>query len=168
MLLYENVVLRRILQPSVLVRALESRERLGFLVKRLDIDCFVPRGYYQLHDDVDDLRRILALCPNLSHFGFLPPFRTPRIPSTLPALGSSITSLECNGSILYFVILPSLLQLSDTLKSLTLPIPSTYDDGHPVLLFGILEDLHLRLEEDSVVSTSNSQSAKTAVTQPLF
>jgi hypothetical protein len=29
------------------------------------------------------------------------------------------------------------------------------DDGHSVLLFGSLEDLHLRLGEDSVVSTSN-------------
>ncbi|KAJ7879631.1 hypothetical protein B0H14DRAFT_3435053 [Mycena olivaceomarginata] len=66
-----------------------------------------------------------------------------------------LTSLECNGGILYSAILPSLLQLSNTLKSLILTIPSTYDDGHPVLLFGSLEDLHLRLGEDSVVSTSN-------------
>ncbi|KAJ7354675.1 hypothetical protein DFH08DRAFT_691748 [Mycena albidolilacea] len=151
-LLYESVALRRILQLPVFVRALDGRQGLAALVKRLDINCFVPQGYYQLHDT--EVRRILALCPNLSHLGFSPPFRLPGIPCTLPALSFSITSLECNGLIPYPAIVTSLLQLSDKLKSLTLTIPSTYDEGHPVLVFGSLENLYLRIEEDSMVSPS--------------
>ncbi|KAJ7879625.1 hypothetical protein B0H14DRAFT_1607467 [Mycena olivaceomarginata] len=49
-LLYESVALRRILQLPVFVRALDGRQGLAALVKRLDMNCFVPQGYYQLHD----------------------------------------------------------------------------------------------------------------------
>ncbi|KAJ7873934.1 hypothetical protein B0H14DRAFT_2719314, partial [Mycena olivaceomarginata] len=129
-LLYESVVLRRILQLPVF---------------RLNLNCFPPRGYCQLYEN--GTRRILALCPNISHFGFSPPFLIPGFSSTLLALPSSITSLECNSNIAYPV-------LSDNLRSLTLAIPSTYDEGHPVLLFGRVEDLCLIMEPDSVVSPS--------------
>ncbi|KAJ7354687.1 hypothetical protein DFH08DRAFT_956071 [Mycena albidolilacea] len=133
-LLYESVVLRRILQLPVFVRALEGRDGLGPLVKHLNLNCFPPRGYCQLYEN--GTRRILALCPNISHFGFSPPFLIPGFSSAFLALPSSITSLEY------------------PLPSQSLAIPSTYDEGHPVLLFGRVEDVCLIMEQDSVVSPS--------------
>jgi hypothetical protein len=152
MLLYERVQLRRILHLPVFVRSLESPTGLGHLVKHLDIDCFVPRGYSQLLEN--ETKRIFELCPNLAHFGFIPPFWIPILYCSLPYMSSSITSLEYSGTVPYSVILPSLIQLSQNLESLTLTLPVTYDDGHPLLAFDRLHDLHVKLEPDSTVSVS--------------
>ncbi|KAF7357811.1 F-box domain-containing protein [Mycena venus] len=142
-LLYEKVTLRRITQLPVFVRALEGRQGLGPLVKCLDIDCFVPRGYSRLHQN--ETQRIMELCPKLIHVGFSPCFRIPGLACSLPAMmSSSVTSLEFNSSIPYSTILPSLIEHSQYLKSLALAIPDT--EGHPALAFSRLEDLRLKIE----------------------
>ncbi|KAJ7680784.1 hypothetical protein DFH06DRAFT_429069 [Mycena polygramma] len=151
-LLYQTVTLRRITQLPIFVRALEGREELGSLVKRLDIDCFVPRGYSKLHETEN--RRIFKLCPNLSHVGFSPPFWIPGKPFPLPAMNSSITSLEFASDIPYSAVLPALTQLCHTLKSLVITLPAAYDDDHPILTFGSLQDLSVTLEPYSVISVS--------------
>ncbi|KAJ6594414.1 hypothetical protein B0H19DRAFT_1095406 [Mycena capillaripes] len=149
-LLYERVVLRRISQLPVFVRTIEGREGLGALVKHLDVDCFVPRGYSKLLGS--ETKRIIELCPNLSHVRLSPPFWIPELPCSLPAMSDSIISLS--SSIPYSAILPSLMQLSYNLKSLVITIPAAYDDSHPVLAFDRLEDLCLKIEENSAVSVS--------------
>ncbi|KAJ7680925.1 hypothetical protein DFH06DRAFT_432090 [Mycena polygramma] len=151
-LLYEAVTLRRITHLPVFVRALEGRAGLGSLVKHLDVDCFVPRGYSKLHEH--ESKRILDLCPNLSHVGFSPVFGITGIPPILPAMSSSITSLAFSSSIPYSAILPALVHLCGSLTSLAFTIPSAEDD-HPTLTFDKLEDLRLTLELYSVVSGSN-------------
>ncbi|KAJ6507296.1 hypothetical protein C8R47DRAFT_1100821 [Mycena vitilis] len=151
-LLYEAVTLRRIIQLPVFVRALESRAGLGSLVKHLDIDSFIPRGYSKLHEH--ESKRILELCPNLSHVGFSPPFGIPELPPILPAMSSSITSLAFSSSIPYSAILPALVHLCSSLTSLAFTIPSAEDD-HPPLTFDKLEDLRLTLEVYSVVLGAN-------------
>ncbi|KAJ7680926.1 hypothetical protein DFH06DRAFT_432083 [Mycena polygramma] len=151
-LLYETVTFRRITQLPVFVRALEGRAGLGCLVKHLNLDCFVPRGYSKLYEH--ESKRILELCPNLSHVGFSPPFWTPVTPP-FPAMNPSITSLEFSSDIPYAAILPVLVQHCSSLKSLVITIPAAVDGGHPILTFTKLEDLRLTLELDSAVSGSN-------------
>ncbi|KAF7351125.1 hypothetical protein MSAN_01675000 [Mycena sanguinolenta] len=130
-LLYERVTLRRITQLPVFVRALERREELRALVKHVDMNCFVPRGYSKLHEH--ETKRMLGLCPNLLHVGFSPQFWIPELPHSIPTINSgSITSLEYNSHIPYSNIHPSL--------------------DHPVLDFPRLEDLCLTITTDSVVS----------------
>ncbi|KAJ7244127.1 hypothetical protein B0H12DRAFT_1129499, partial [Mycena haematopus] len=151
-LLYESVALRRITQLPVLARALEGREELRSLVKSVRINCLAPRGYSKLHEH--ETKRILGLCPNIVHVGFSPPFWIPGLPHSLPTTidFGSITSLEYNQHIPYSAILPSLVRLSQTLKSLALPVPAVYDAAHPVLEFPKLEDLCVTLTPKSVVS----------------
>ncbi|KAJ6497664.1 hypothetical protein C8R45DRAFT_983785 [Mycena sanguinolenta] len=150
-LLYERVTLRRITQLPVFVRALERREELRPLVKHVDINCFVPRGYSKLHEH--ETKRMLGLCPNLQHVGFSPQFWIPELPQSIPTINSgSITSLEFNCHIPYSNIHPSLVHLSQNLKSLTFTIPAALDEGHPVLDFPRLEDLCLTITTDSVIS----------------
>ncbi|KAJ6507295.1 hypothetical protein C8R47DRAFT_1209215 [Mycena vitilis] len=151
-LLYETVTFRRITQLPVFVRALEGRAGLGCLVKHLNLDCFVPRGYPKLYEN--ETKRILELCPSLSHVGFSPPFWTPVTPP-FPAMNSYITSLEFSSDIPYAVSLPVLVHHCSSLKSLVITIPAAVDGGHPVLTFPKLEDLRLTLEFYSAVSGSN-------------
>ncbi|KAJ7444853.1 hypothetical protein FB451DRAFT_1412976 [Mycena latifolia] len=148
-LLYESVTLRRIAQMPVFVRALEGRDGLGYLVKHLDLNCFVPRGYSTLHHT--ETKRILKLCPNLSHIAYAPAFWIPDLTYSLPTMGSFITSLEFSETVPYSTIFPSLVELCQTLKCLTLTVPETYDE-HPALTFDRLEELRLTLNEGSVVS----------------
>ncbi|KAJ6497684.1 hypothetical protein C8R45DRAFT_135781 [Mycena sanguinolenta] len=150
-LLYERVTLRRITQLPVFVCTLEGREELRSLVKHVDINCFVPRGFLQLHEH--ETKRILELCSSLSHVGFSPTFYIPELPQCIPTINSgSITSLEYSYLIPYSDILPSLVHLSQNLKSLTFTMPAAYDEDHPVLTFPRLEDLCLGFTVESVVS----------------
>ncbi|KAJ7680895.1 hypothetical protein DFH06DRAFT_1290582 [Mycena polygramma] len=151
-LLYESVVLYRITQLPLFVRALEAREGLGSLVKHLDIDCFVPRGYSKLHET--ESKQILELCPNLSHIGFSPVFWIPENPCVIPTMNSSITSLHFSSDTPYSAILPALAQFCSSLKSLAITIPGA-DDHYPILTFNKLKALHLTLEWYSAPSTSN-------------
>ncbi|KAJ6576085.1 hypothetical protein DFH09DRAFT_1150340 [Mycena vulgaris] len=151
-ILYESVVIRRIGQMPAFVRALEAREGLGALVRHLDITCFLPRGYYELHDT--ETKKIFAFCPRLSHFAFTPGFFIPARPRTLPALVSTITSLEYSDCVDYSLILPSLVQLCQTLRSLSLTLPETYDSNHPTLMLPSLENLRLGLADDSMIPTA--------------
>ncbi|KAJ7045990.1 hypothetical protein C8F04DRAFT_1066966 [Mycena alexandri] len=145
-LLYERVTLRRILHLSVFVRALESREGLGALVRHLNVDCFVPHGYSRLYGT--ETERILKLCPNLSHIGVSPPFWIPGLPCLLPPMSSTITSLEFSRGFPYSTILPFLVELSHNLKSLVLSLPAV-DDQHPALTFDKLEVLGLDVDNES-------------------
>ncbi|KAJ7676177.1 hypothetical protein B0H17DRAFT_1080465 [Mycena rosella] len=146
--LYESVVLRRIGQMPAFVRALEGREDVGGLVRHLQISYFLPRGYYGLHDS--QTRIIMALCSNISHFAFTP--RT--LLCTLPSVGSTITSLEYGPSLEYSDILPSLVQLCPTLRSLSLTLPEKYSPEHPTLTFPNLENVRLELASDSTIPGS--------------
>ncbi|KAJ7762476.1 hypothetical protein B0H16DRAFT_1883951 [Mycena metata] len=144
-LLYETVILYRIPQLPTLVRALECREGLGNLVKHLDITFFTPRGYTALLET--DTRRLFELCPRLSRFGFAPTYLVPGLIHVLPPLASTITCLDYGDIVEMSMILPSLVQLHRTIRSLSLTITSTPYDG-PQLNFDSLEDLHLRLAKD--------------------
>ncbi|KAK7057561.1 hypothetical protein R3P38DRAFT_2680390 [Favolaschia claudopus] len=148
-ILYERVILRRITQLPVLACALESRTGLGALIKHLDFDSFVPRGYSNLHKH--ETERILALCPNLSHLGFSPPCVGSRIPYSLPTVASSVTSVEYNRNIPYSAILPTLISLSPTLVCVTFALPKGHIDEHPVIEYPKLKALHLLVDNDSVV-----------------
>ncbi|KAJ7350492.1 hypothetical protein DFH08DRAFT_861633 [Mycena albidolilacea] len=149
-LLYERVTLRRITQLPVFVRVLEGRKGLGALVKHVSIDCFVPRGYSRLHER--ETKQILRLCSNLLHVGFSPLSWIPELPCPLPTSSCSIISLEYSPCMLYSVILPSLLHLSQTLESSTFTLPAAYDEGHPLLNFPRLEYLCPTVTSKSVVS----------------
>jgi hypothetical protein len=138
------------LQLPVFVHVLEDREGLGALVKHMGINCFVPRGYSRLHKH--ETKQILRLCPNLSHVGFSLLFWIPELPCPLPTSSSSIISLEYSPCMPYSVILPSLLQLAQTLGSLTFTLPAAYDQGHPLLNFPRLEYLCRTVTSKSVVS----------------
>ncbi|KAJ7162064.1 hypothetical protein C8R46DRAFT_342911 [Mycena filopes] len=152
-LLYERVTLRRILQLPVFVRALETREGLGALVRHLDLDCFVPHGYALLYEA--ETARIAELCPNLVHVGVSPPFWIPGLPSPLAAMSSSnITSLEYSSSVPYSAILPTLVALSPTLQSLVLTLPAAQPSEHPLLIFPKLAGLSVHLNSDSSVPAS--------------
>ncbi|KAJ6507284.1 hypothetical protein C8R47DRAFT_88765 [Mycena vitilis] len=151
-LFYESVTLLRITQLPVFVSALEGRAGLGFLVKHLDIDSFVPRGYIELYEM--ESQRILKLCPNLTHVGFSPVFWIPENPCVFPTINSSITSLQFGSDIPYSAVLPALAQLCGRLKSLAITIPGA-DDHHPILNFSQLESLRPTLVWYSEPSTSN-------------
>ncbi|KAJ7045966.1 hypothetical protein C8F04DRAFT_455626 [Mycena alexandri] len=144
-LLYETVILYRIGQLPTLVRALEGREGLGSLVKHLDITFFTPRGYTALLES--DTRRLFELCPRLSRFGFAPAYLNPGLTHVLPPLASTITCLDYGDIVQMSMILPSLVQLHRTIRSLSLTVTTTPYDG-PQLNFDSLEDLHLRLAQD--------------------
>ncbi|KAJ7147018.1 hypothetical protein C8R44DRAFT_758614 [Mycena epipterygia] len=147
--LYESVMLRSIGQLPAFVDALKARDGLGDYVRSIDLCCFVPHGYYKLHDS--EIKKIFALCPRLSHFAFTPSFFFPGSPGTLPALASTITSLEYEANIEYSAILPSLIQLCHTLRSLSLTLPDNYNADHPTLAFDNLENLRLGLAKDSLI-----------------
>jgi len=68
-------------------------------------------------------------------------------------MNSSITSLEYSSSIPYSAILPSLVQLSQNLKSLALAIPG--GEGYSAITFNRLENLRLKVESESGSSLSN-------------
>ncbi|KAJ7149790.1 hypothetical protein C8R43DRAFT_499868 [Mycena crocata] len=146
-LFYESVTLRRIGQIPAFLRTLEEREGLGAFVRRLEIGCFVPTGYAALHDC--DTTKILLLCPRLSHFAFNPPSNIPLGSCPIPDIVASITSFEWSGNVDYWLVLPSLLRLAPTLRSLALTLPSDFDDAHPLLNLPNLEDLRLRVTPDS-------------------
>ncbi|KAJ7282839.1 hypothetical protein C8J57DRAFT_1296675 [Mycena rebaudengoi] len=142
-LLYENVVLRRIGQLPAFVRALEGRVGLGALVCRLDLSCFVPRGYSWLFQR--ETQNLIELCPRLEHIAFNPPFTIPTLAYVLPPIGSAITSLECSGAVDASVVLDLLIRLCNTLRSLSFTPPESWDDNGPELVFENLEDLYVRI-----------------------
>ncbi|KAJ7121282.1 hypothetical protein C8R43DRAFT_1136539 [Mycena crocata] len=107
--LYESVLFPSIGQLPAFVRDLEDRDGPGFLVRYLDISCMIPRGYCRLFESESE--KLFRLCPRLMHFGFVPIYLIPLVPRSLPIMSASITSLE------YSEVLPSLLQLSGTLRS---------------------------------------------------
>ncbi|KAJ7085811.1 hypothetical protein B0H15DRAFT_371127 [Mycena belliarum] len=146
-LLYESVTLRRITHLPVFAQALEERGELGYLVKHLDVSCFVPRGYSTLH--FSETKKILDLCPKLSHIRFAPVLWIPQLPCYLPTMTSSVTSLEFSDAIPYSTIFPCLLQLSKQLKCLVLTVPPSYE-AHPVLTFPNLTKFYVGLNDESV------------------
>ncbi|KAJ7149816.1 hypothetical protein C8R43DRAFT_1236389 [Mycena crocata] len=146
-LLYESMTLRRIGQIPAFFRTLEEREGLGAFVRRLETGCCVPTGYSSLHDC--DTTKILLLCPRLSHFAFNPPSNILLSPCHIPNIVASITSFECSGNVDYSHVLPSLLRLAPTLRSLALTLPSDFNSIHPVLDLPNLEDLRLQVTDDS-------------------
>ncbi|KAJ6625742.1 hypothetical protein B0H10DRAFT_2000419 [Mycena sp. CBHHK59/15] len=137
-LLYESVTLRRIGQLPAFVRALEGREGVGALVAHLDISYYVPPGYSSLHQS--DTNKIFWLCPNLSHLGFIWSCTIPALP--LPPLSSSITSLEYSDAMPLSDILPSLIQLRQNLRSLSINL-TPFSHSDPEITFENLEDLRL-------------------------
>ncbi|KAJ6586396.1 hypothetical protein DFH09DRAFT_1274864 [Mycena vulgaris] len=140
-LLYNTVTLRRISQITTFVSALEAHDGLGSLVRKLNISCFVPRGYSELHDH--EIKTIFQLCPRLSHFGFKPPFFIPGPPKSPPAVGRNITSLEYNRTVEYSLVFPTLVQLCASLQSLALSLPTAYDASYPTLVFEQLRSLRV-------------------------
>ncbi|KAJ7282841.1 hypothetical protein C8J57DRAFT_1296688 [Mycena rebaudengoi] len=142
-LLYKNVALRRIGQLPAFVRALEGRVGLGALVCRLNLSCFVPRGYSLLFQR--ETQKLISLCPRLEHIAFNPPFTVPTLAYVLPPIGSTITSLECSSAVDAFVVLDLLIRLCNTLRSLSFTPPESWDDNGPELVFENLEDLYVRI-----------------------
>ncbi|KAJ7506755.1 hypothetical protein B0H11DRAFT_2323248 [Mycena galericulata] len=152
-LLYESVSIRRLGQLKSLIWALQAREGLSPLVRSLDINCLVPRGFCELHRS--EVKRLFELCPRLNHFGFCPandplgrlqPSETQRL---LPG-SQSITSLVFNGEVDYsLIILPALVQVCRNLRSLSLVLPDRKTANHPLLHFDNLQSLYLRINEGS-------------------
>ncbi|KAJ7651852.1 hypothetical protein B0H17DRAFT_1215152 [Mycena rosella] len=133
-LLYEGVRLRRIGQLPAFARALERHDGLGNLVRKLNIDYFVPHRAAELHNQ--KTRRIFQLCPRLTHFGFKPPFVIPNLLTVLHRVSHTITSLEYNDQMDYHLIFPTLVQLSTSLQSLAICLPAAYiATWHPMVVF---------------------------------
>ncbi|KAF7321981.1 F-box domain-containing protein [Mycena kentingensis (nom. inval.)] len=146
-LLYGHVHLRSIGQVVAFARSLEARPALGGLVLRLDLGCFVPRGYRTIFQA--ESTRILDLCPRLAHFGFVPVFlldhNNPELPHPLlPPLGSSITSLEISGAADSTGETGPLMLLRLQLLILRLPLSSTIWPNVS-MEFPVLEELFFRV-----------------------
>jgi hypothetical protein len=152
-LLYGAITLRRICQLSTFVRALEAREGLGSLVRNLNLTYYIPRECNALHHQ--ETKRIFQLCPRLLHFGFKPPFIIPAPLNILPRISYTITSLEYGSAVEFSLIFPTLVQLSASLRSLSLSIQATYEPVDETLFFEKLEDLRVRFAFDSMAPTPN-------------
>ena len=69
-ILYEDVVFHHIGQIPALVRTLEAHSKLGKLVKKLTVRCFVPSGYIRLFEE--QLRRVFGYCPFATRIFYSP------------------------------------------------------------------------------------------------
>ncbi|KAJ6571376.1 hypothetical protein B0H19DRAFT_660306 [Mycena capillaripes] len=149
--LYENVMLQSIGTLAAFMQAVETRAELGALVRRLEICYVVPSGYQLFH--AAEAKKIFELCPRITHFTFnpkvLPHAAPPLFP--LPGLGQAIANLDIGDFVQYSSILPALQRLCRTLQSLSITLPSKYDDGQTTLDFAHLENLRLALAMDSQV-----------------
>ncbi|KAF8217508.1 hypothetical protein K438DRAFT_2036938 [Mycena galopus ATCC 62051] len=161
--MYEDVTLQWIGQLPVFVRALETGAEVGVgaLVRRLEIGYWVPRGYHALQ--AAEIEKIFELCPLLTHFAFnpqlipsgpLPTFPLAPILRDGSSGGIRVTHLEISHSIEYPTVLPALVELCPTLKSLSLLLPTSYDTGHPTLTFPHLENFRLGLAAKSLLPGS--------------
>ncbi|KAJ7729766.1 hypothetical protein B0H16DRAFT_1586293 [Mycena metata] len=170
-LLYEKITLRRLNQLSALLGALEAQESLRHLVRSFDITFLGPQYFFEYHDF--EIRKIVELCPRLSHFGYFPPqndschtIEGQLLPSTS---SSAITSLGFS-DIPGWLLQPALIQHCRNLRSLSLPLsppmaPNTLmhmpispdtrrrykeEEARP-LSFDNLQVLHLTLFSGSVI-----------------
>ncbi|KAJ6506984.1 hypothetical protein C8R45DRAFT_971181 [Mycena sanguinolenta] len=158
--LYENLMLRSLGQLPAFIRTLEARPELATLVRRLEICYPIVRGYTTLHSTEAD--KIFELCPRLAHFVFNPPFfagghRAPTHPPAFPAIAGvcvALTNLDIGDDIDYSVVRPALVQLCETLQSLSMSLPDHYGDPHPTLVFARLENLRIALTSGSRVSAA--------------
>ncbi|KAJ7165272.1 hypothetical protein C8R46DRAFT_1220406 [Mycena filopes] len=139
--LYESVILQQIDQLSALVTAVENHVELGTLVRVLEISYFIPSGYHGIHDA--ETKKLLDMCPRLTHLVFHPQGRQWTLPIAMHPISRSITNLDMGDWVEYSAVLPTLVHLCETLKSLTLSLPDHYDDSHPTLTFAHLESLRL-------------------------
>ncbi|KAJ6503870.1 hypothetical protein C8R45DRAFT_1091639 [Mycena sanguinolenta] len=150
--LYEMVTLHSIGQLPVFAEALETIADggMGVFVQHLRIEYWVPRGYHTLHNT--ELKKIFELCPRLKHFAFnpqpLPLLPIPAFPE-VSTLGA-IAHLEICDRVKYAAVVPALVHLCPTLRSLSLLLPTTYDAHHPTLVFASLENLRLGVAAESV------------------
>ncbi|KAJ7204231.1 hypothetical protein C8J57DRAFT_1619832 [Mycena rebaudengoi] len=158
--LYENVMLRSLGQLAAFVHTLETRPGLAAFVRRLEICYPVVRGYTALHSTEAD--KIFELCPRLTHFVFNPPLiavghRAPAHPPAFPVIAGvslALTNLDIGDNVEYAIVLPALVQLCQTLQSLSLPLPDHYGDAHPTLTFARLENLRIAVVPGSRVSAA--------------
>ncbi|KAJ7101296.1 hypothetical protein B0H15DRAFT_943634 [Mycena belliarum] len=145
--LYKSVVIRQIGQLPAFVYALETREGLSALVRHFAISCFRPPGYHAMHDA--EIKKVFALCANVVDFAYTS--KLPSLPRPVDRpnliLPSTITRLEFGPFTDYDAILPLLVQLSPTLRTLSLALPTAYSDDHPRLVFARLESLRLEFGE---------------------
>ena len=148
---YEEVVFRQIGQIPALVRTLESSVvNIGRLIKKIDIRCFVPVGYFPLYEA--ELRRIFDRCPRVARVNFnvsaspanlaTDPMRTHCVFRylALQSIISKLTHLEC-GAMVLFENLVAGLQLCTNLTSLSFYLPSDTDAVSASLVMVQLEDL---------------------------
>ncbi|KAF7343837.1 hypothetical protein MSAN_01964900 [Mycena sanguinolenta] len=148
--LYENVNLQWIGQLPAFVQALEAHEELGACVRRLEIGYWVPDEYHVLQDA--EIGKIFELCPRLDHFAFNPRAYSGSLPlEPIRRVGAltTITHLEICERVQYAAILPALEELCTTLVSLSILLPSFYDDAYPTLAFKRLVRLRLVLDDRS-------------------
>ncbi|KAF8140904.1 hypothetical protein K438DRAFT_1995561 [Mycena galopus ATCC 62051] len=158
--LYENVMLRSVGQLAAFMGTLEARPEFAALVRRLEICYLVVRGYTALHSTEAD--KIFELCPRLTHFVFNSPLiavchRAPTHPPAFPAIagvGLALTNLDIGDDVEYLVVHPVLVQLCQTLQSLSLSLPDQYGDVHPTLIFARLENLRIAVTSSSRVSAA--------------
>ncbi|KAJ7020322.1 hypothetical protein C8F04DRAFT_302486 [Mycena alexandri] len=173
-LLYEKITLRRLDQLPALLWALEARESLRPLVRSLEITFLAPWNFLEYHDF--EIRKIVELCPRLSHFGYFPAndqhfeLHHRLLPSP-SSTGSAITSLGFTflpGTLLQ----PALIQHCRNLRSLSLVLllpmtPSALEqlkrrsgpdarrrceeEEHHPLPFDNLEVLHITVDNDSAI-----------------
>ncbi|KAF7315837.1 hypothetical protein MIND_00100100 [Mycena indigotica] len=147
-MLYKNIHLRSVGQMTAFLRTLSERKSTyGEIVRRIDLSCFVPRGYHRLFDE--QTRQILANCPRLNHFGFVPIYRIPSLCHNLPTLPTTITSIEFTEKVDTMLMLGALTQLCGSLRSVCLPFSEGHQDWYPQLNFLLLEELRvsIRLKE---------------------
>jgi hypothetical protein len=155
---YEEVVFRHFGQIPALVRTLEnSTVDIGGLIKKIDIRCFIPVGYFSLYQA--ELRRIFERCPRVVHVNFSvsasPMNSSTDSPRTLcvfkymalQSVISKLTHLEC-GEMVLFENLIAGLQLCTNLTSLSFylpphaePAPQQHDAFSAPLVMAQLEDL---------------------------
>ena len=155
---YEEVVFRHFGQIPALVRTLEnSTVDIGGLIKKIDIRCFIPVGYFSLYQA--ELRRIFERCPRVVHVNFSvsasPMNSSTDSPRTLcvfkymalQSVISKLTHLEC-GEMVLFENLIAGLQLCTNLTSLSFylpphaePAPQQHDAFSAPLVMAELEDL---------------------------
>ncbi|KAF7321971.1 hypothetical protein MKEN_00719600 [Mycena kentingensis (nom. inval.)] len=133
--LYASVYLGSVGQLVAFGRSLELRGRLGWLVLRVDIGCFIPRGYYP------PIR-----IRNAAHLLLSPDYRAS---CRLPSLGGTITSLDFGSLVDKTLLDGALATLHTQLLHLRLSLSEDTLTISRSLHFPLLEVLTVRIQDTS-------------------
>ncbi|KAJ7624278.1 hypothetical protein DFH06DRAFT_1339989 [Mycena polygramma] len=143
--MYESVVLHHIGQLAAFTRTLEARPQLGPLVRRLELCYLLRREYQCLHHA--ETEKIVELCPRLTDLVFDPRIvAQPQLTSLRPlSVSLGLTNLDVGDFVPYDVVLPILVCLCQTLRTLSISLPEQFDGNHPTINFIQLKNFRLGL-----------------------